>query len=132
MKRLLITLLVVLGLGTTFAFAASPSVYADAKSEICSGIGAATGVDPNNKDGCTPPEKSPTIEGLIKTIVNVLSWIVGVLAVIMIIYAGFQYVTSGGDSGKISNAKNTLIYAIIGIVIVAFSQAIVFFVLSKV
>lgn len=127
MKRLLITLLVVLGLGTTFAFAAAPSAYADAKSEICSGVGAATG-----STGCKPPEKSPTIDGLIKTIVNVLSWVVGVLAVIMIIYAGFQYVTSGGDSGKISNAKNTLIYAIIGIVIVAFSQAIVLFVLSKV
>lgn len=126
MKRFLITLLLVLGIGGTLTFAGSPAVYADAKSEICSGVGAATG-----GAGCATPKDGVTVDSLIKTIVNVLSWVVGVVAVIMIVYAGFQYVSSGGDSGKITNAKNTLIYAIIGLVVVAFSQAIVVFVLTK-
>jgi hypothetical protein len=49
----------------------------------------------------------------------------------MIIYGGFRYITSGGDSGRVGNAKNTLIYAIIGLVIVALAQLIVHFVLNQ-
>jgi hypothetical protein len=67
----------------------------------------------------------------IKTIVNILSTIVGIAAVIMIVVGGFRYVTSGGDSGNISSAKNTIIYAIVGLIIVALAQAIVRFILGE-
>jgi hypothetical protein len=50
----------------------------------------------------------------------------------MIIIGGFQYITSSGDSGKVGTAKNTILYAIIGLVIVALAQFIVRFVLSRV
>jgi len=102
------------------------ALAASAKDEICAGVGAAAG-----GSGCTTPAGSPTTTSLINTIVNILSIIVGVLAVIMIIFAGFQYVTSGGDSGKLASAKNTLIYAIVGIIIVAFAQTIVKFVINE-
>lgn len=69
---------------------------------------------------------------LVAQIVNIFSVLVGIVAVIMIIYGGFRYVTSGGDSGRITGAKNTLLYAIIGLVIVALAQVIVKFVLAKV
>ena len=72
------------------------------------------------------------VNSLITTIVNIFSIIVGIVSVIMIIYGGFRYVTSGGDSGNVSNAKNTIIYAIIGLVVVALAQFIVQFVLDKV
>ena len=65
-----------------------------------------------------------------KTAVNVMSLIVGVLAVLMIVYGGLRYVTSGGSSEGVGNAKNVIIYAIIGLVIVALAQAIVHFVLN--
>ncbi len=52
-------------------------------------------------------------------IVSIFSIIIGITAVLMIIYGGFRYITSGGDSGKVGNAKNTLIYAIIGLIVVA-------------
>lgn len=71
------------------------------------------------------------IDSVITTVVEVLSVIVGVLAVIMIIISGFKYVTSGGDAQKVASAKSTLIYAIIGIVIVVLAQVIVRFVLSS-
>ena len=64
--------------------------------------------------------------------VNLLSIIVGVVAVIMIVFGGFKYITSGGDSNNVSSAKNTLIYDIVGLVIVALAQVIVRFVLSNV
>lgn len=66
-----------------------------------------------------------------KEIVTLFSIIVGVVSIIMIIYGGFRYITSGGDSGRIGNAKNTLIYAVVGLVIVALAQLIVHFVLSQ-
>lgn len=71
------------------------------------------------------------ITNVIKLIVNIFSIVVGFLAVIMIIWGGLRYITSGGDSGKITTAKNTIIYALIGLVIVALAQFIVRFVLSK-
>src|SRR4051812_9502310 len=43
-------------------------------------------------------------------VVNIISLVIGVIAIIMIIYGGFRYITSGGDSGRVGNAKNTLIY----------------------
>jgi hypothetical protein len=68
---------------------------------------------------------------LASQIVNIFSIIVGAVAVIMIIYGGFRYITSGGDSNAVGGAKNTLIYAIIGLVIVALAQVIVHFVLNQ-
>ena len=50
----------------------------------------------------------------------------------LIIYGGFKYISSGGDSGKVTEAKNTIIYAVIGLVVVALAQFIVQFVLNKV
>ncbi len=68
---------------------------------------------------------------IVRTIVNLFSLIVGIIAVIMIVYGGFKYITSGGDSGNVTGAKNTILYAIIGLVIVALAQFIVRFVLGK-
>jgi uncharacterized membrane protein YuzA (DUF378 family) len=64
--------------------------------------------------------------------VNIFSLIVGIVAVIMIIVGGLKYITSGGDSNNVSSAKSTIIYAIIGLVVVALAQFIVQFVLNKV
>ncbi|MGC1176502.1 MAG: pilin [Candidatus Saccharimonadales bacterium] len=70
--------------------------------------------------------------GIASKIVNVFSVIVGIVAVLMIIYGGFRYITSGGDSGNVGNAKNTLIYAIVGLIIVALAQFLVHYVLNTV
>ncbi|MFA5004361.1 MAG: pilin [Candidatus Saccharimonadales bacterium] len=96
--------------------AASPS------SDVCSAIGS--GADCKTSNG-------PSLTNVVRTVINVLSTIIGVVAVIMIIVAGLRYVTSGGDSNGVSGAKNTLIYAIVGLVIVAMAQFIVQFVLQK-
>lgn len=82
-------------------------------------------------DGTLESETNSTVNKTITFIINLFSVIVGVVAVIMIIYAGFKYITSGGDSGKVTSAKNTIVYAAIGLVIVALAQFIVKFVLGK-
>jgi cytochrome bd-type quinol oxidase subunit 2 len=76
-------------------------------------------------------EQGTGINGLVKTIINVLSIIVGLVAVIMIIIGGFRYITSAGNPEQAKTARNTILYAIIGLVIVALAQIIVRFVLTK-
>ncbi len=80
---------------------------------------------------CKTDAGAKNVDGLIKDVINFFSAFVGIIAVIMIVYGGFKYITSGGDSGNITGAKNTIIYAIIGLVIVAMAQFIVQFVLEK-
>ena len=103
------------------------STSSAAKDEICAGVGAASGTG-----GCTTKEGEPTVDSVINTVVNILSLIVGIVAVIMVIYSGFKYVTSGGDSSKISSAKTTLIYALVGIAVAALARPLVQYVLTKV
>jgi uncharacterized membrane protein len=94
------------------------------KSDVCNALGSGAGCT-------TQPKNGVNINNVITIVINLMSALVGVVAVIMIIVAGFKYVTSGGDSSSVASAKNTLIYAIVGLVVVALSQIIVKFVLQK-
>jgi Type IV secretion system pilin len=69
------------------------------------------------------------IEVVFNNIVNILSIVVGAVAVIVVVYSGFRYITSGGDSNKVSAAKNTLIYALVGVAVAALAQTLIHFVL---
>ena len=71
------------------------------------------------------------VNDLVSAAVRILSYVAGVAAIIMIIFSAFRYITSGGDSNKVGAAKNTLIYAIIGLIIVALAQIIVSFVINQ-
>jgi hypothetical protein len=68
--------------------------------------------------------------GQIKIVVNILLFILGAIAVIMIVVGGIRYTTSGGDSSGITGAKNTILYAVIGLVVAVMAYAIVNFVLG--
>ena len=87
----------------------------------------------DNPTSCTGGnDATAKLNNLIHTVINLLSVIVGVVAVIMIIVGGFRYITSGGSDTGVTGAKNTILYAIIGLIIVALAQILVRFVLSKV
>ena len=79
-------------------------------------------------DGCPTDLFGDT--GVFKQITNIVLYIVGIIAVIMLIIGGIKYVVSGGDSKKVTDAKNTVLYAIIGLVIAFLAFAIVNFVIS--
>lgn len=78
-------------------------------------------------DGC--PKDLFGDAGVFKQITNTVLYIVGIIAVIMLIVGGIKYVVSGGDSKKVTDAKNTILYAIIGLVICVLAFAIVNFVI---
>ena len=113
------------------------SVYAlnaNVTDSLCKGTNIATETNGYSTDGCAKSGvggSSDKLYALARQIVNIFSVIVGIIAVIMIIYGGFKYITSGGDSGNVTGAKNTLIYAIVGLIIVALAQFIVRFVLGQ-
>lgn len=96
---------------------------------LCSGANLdATGTQ------TTCDDKNATVGGFQETlanIINIISIAVGVVAVIMIIFGGFKYITSGGASEKVTGAKNTILYGLIGLIIVALAQIIVKFVLNQ-
>ena len=102
------------------------SVSAAAKDDVCAGIGSfeAGGSKCNDNEG-------PSVNKIIKVVINIISVIAGVIAVIMIIVAGLKYITSSGDPNNITSAKNTLLYAIVGLVVVAVAQVVVNYVLTK-
>ena len=63
---------------------------------------------------------------------NTLLYAIGIVAVVMLVYGGFRYIISGGDSKKVTDAKNTILYAIIGLIIALLSYAIINFVINAV
>ena len=79
-------------------------------------------------DGCPADLFGDT--GVFKQVTNTILYIVGIIAVIMLIIGGIKYVISGGDAKKVTDAKNTVLYAIIGLVISFLAFAIVNFVIS--
>ena len=69
--------------------------------------------------------------GIFKTITNVLLFIIGAISVIMLIIGGIRYTISGGDSSAVTSAKNTILYAVVGIIVALLAYAIVNFVLGS-
>lgn len=70
--------------------------------------------------------------GVFSRLTSTVLLIVGLISVIMLVYGGLRYILSGGDSKKVTDAKNTILYAIIGLIISLLAYAIVKFVLNSV
>lgn len=105
------------------------TVSAQSKADICQGIGLTAGTNSND---CKDPSGSPDVNSTIRTVINLLSLVVGVVAVIMVIVGGLKYILSSGDSNSINSAKNTVLFALVGLAIVALAQVIVRFVVNRV
>lgn len=117
------TLLLLFAAAPALASAASCSNNTSStKSAITSGADCASGNSDNNPQ---------SLDTTAKSILNLLSTIVGVAAVFMIIFSGLRYITSGGDAEKVKTAKRTLLYALVGLAIVALTQTIVHLVLTE-
>jgi hypothetical protein len=99
--------------------------------DLCSGSNLKTEAG-GDVSSCDDGDSNGNIDTILRKVIQIFSVIVGFVAVIMIIVGGIKYITSGGDSGNISGAKNTIIYAVIGLIIVALAQVLVHYVLKNV
>ncbi|MBQ3326037.1 hypothetical protein IJG79_02755 [Candidatus Saccharibacteria bacterium] len=93
-------------------------------------LNAREGAEAARADGMPADLIGPN--GVFTQITNTVLYVVGVISVIMLIYGGLRYVISGGDSKKVTDAKNTILYAIIGLIISILAFAIVNFVINAV
>jgi hypothetical protein len=116
-KLLVLTFAMLIGVA---AMMPGHSASADAKGEILKGY--------NEVGGST---ETRTVQSSVKTIVNVMLYIIGALSVIMIVVGGIKYTISAGDSSKVTSAKNTIMYAVVGLAVALFAYAIVNFVLKS-
>ena len=79
----------------------------------------------------TGGDSSKSLDSTVKNIINGVLYVVGILAVVMVIIGGVKYTTSGGDQNAVTSAKNTILYGIVGLVIAILAYAIVNFVIGK-
>lgn len=132
MTRRIISLLSLTLLVSTILFLVHPPTPVAAYNpfqKACGGGGGGSFVcSTNGKDPVTGKEQ----EGVLIKATRLLAIVVGVAAVIMIIVAGLQYILSSGDPSRTAQAKNTIIYALVGLVIAAFAPWIIGFIVSKI
>ena len=128
MKRIFIYVMLSIGLLSPTMTLVAPPAYASTKEELkkgaCLGDAAC--------EASTSASTKSSVDNIINTIINVFSWVVGLVAVIMVIFGGFRYVTAAGDTTKTKSARDTILYALIGLLIVALAQTIVKYVISLV
>ena len=126
MKRLLGVIL----LGFTVMVGLTAPVYADEFSKIC------------DSDKLDPQVKADVCEGVmgddrslmdvVVAVINVAVGVIGLMAVIVIIFAGQRYITATGDPGKLKMAKDMIIWGLVGLILAMLSYAIVNFIVAAV
>ena len=120
-KLIIVALAVSLGIsGAILAPTATYAACTSAADCVQDGADKAGGKSSNTAD---PKE-------IIQTIVRILLFLIGAVSVIMIIIGGFRYVISQGDSGAVTSAKNTILYAVIGLVVAILAYAVIHYVIG--
>lgn len=126
MKRLLLSLALLVGL-LSVPLASTASAQ-DIFGGACDGAG-------KNSSVCQSRDEGNPIAGkngvLVKT-TRIVAFIAGIAAVIIIIIGGLMYITSNGDSNRVSNGKDMIIYAAVGLVIIVLAQSIVTFIVNRI
>ena len=94
----------------------------DSRGDACNGLSQLGGTSCGGGEG--------GLSQVLSGVVTIISYLAGIIAVIMIIISGIRYTTSGGDSAKVGAAKTALVYALIGIAIAGLAQVLVHFVIG--
>lgn len=127
MQKLSKTLLLVPALVLGLSFATPAVVSAAACDDATGGISGGA-------DCAKPTDAAEDLFGensIFQIVTNILLFLIGAISVIMLIIGGIRYVVSGGDQNAITSAKNTILYAIIGIVVAFLAFAAVRFVTDQ-
>lgn len=118
-KQFIIALALIAGLGATVLPA--PAVGAVNVFDQCGSNADAAVCKAQNEDNAT---------SMIKIVINILLYIIGIIAVIMIVVGGIRYTVSNGNASSTKEAKDTILYAVIGLIVAMMAYAIVNFVVG--
>ena len=103
--------------------------YAQVLNKTCEGVSNSSICEPTSSGVGGNDIYGP--DGVLTKVANVLSIVLGVISVFVVMVGGIKYVLSGGDPSKTNNARSTILYAIIGLVVAALAQALILLVLNK-
>lgn len=105
-------------------------IYQTGNTEIAGAVNSeiTSGMNATSAGTSTPTDANVVI----KNVTNIMFFIIGAVSVIMLIYGGIRYTTSGGNANSVTAAKNTVIYSIVGLVISILAYAIVNFVVTNI
>lgn len=124
MKKTVVSIAIAIYAAFGLATLSTVSLSSNVSAQVSDGIGAATTSEMEGR-------KIDGDSGLVKSVVNILLWVIGILSIIMIIFSGIRYVTSAGDASKTKAAQNTLIYSVVGLIVAIMAWAIVDLVVNK-
>jgi len=129
LSTLLATLALLVGISAPLILAAPAG--ASNSSALCEGSGGTWKADSKAPNGgsCSSTD-GRTVAGTIQQLTDVLIFLIGAIAVVMIIIGGLRYVTSSGDQAGLTSAKNTVLYSVIGLVVAFMAYAIVHFIFA--
>lgn len=127
MRKLLLALLALSAVMFASPAYASQHLPLDA---ICRTTPEATVCKENTKE-TTDSNRLYGRNGILTKVMRILSTVVGIVSIFVIIIAGVTFMTSGGDSTKVNKARESIMYAAIGLALVAFAQSVIIFVLNK-
>lgn len=119
MKKIQLAVLSLLAISSITVAAAAPSYALDI-------WGGCT----DQKSDAVCKAQGDNVTPIFQNILSLLLYLIGAIAVIMIVIGGIKYVTSNGDSNAIQSAKNTIFYSVIGLVVAILGQAIILFVVK--
>ena len=104
-------------------------IYQTGNTEIAGAINSeiTSGMNATSAGTSTPTDANVVI----KNVTNIMFFIIGAVSVIMLIYGGIRYTTSGGNANSVTAAKNTIMYSIVGLVIAILAFAVVQFVVNQ-
>jgi phosphotransferase system glucose/maltose/N-acetylglucosamine-specific IIC component len=131
MKKLLASIFVSLSMLLPIAVAGSASAAVNIVPQCGSTLNSTNTSFCSDVTSAKRGTASDPVINIIRVVIEIISYITGIAAMILIIISAIKFVTSGGDSQKVSSARGSLINALIGIVITIVAQAIVVFVLNN-
>lgn len=130
-KKAILPLLAVPALALSVAGVFAPTANAADDLTLSGGANTAKGSDQVSCLFGTTAEGCEGNTGIFRTIVNVVLFLIGAISVIMLVIGGIKYTVSNGDSNAVTSAKNTIMYAIVGLIIAILAFAVVNFVIAN-
>lgn len=128
-RSLLISILAIFSFAPMLAPAIASAATDSADNLACGVEGDLAGTTDCSSADTVNADSS--INSIIETALRIFQIVVGIVSVVMIVMGGLRYITSGGETTAVGTAKNTILYALVGIVVVALAEIIIQFVLNR-
>lgn len=111
-------------------FVVTAAVFSTANSPISMAASGIPACDAGS-NAAICKTNSNLLGGVLKNVINIMLYLAGIIAVIMVVIGGLRYITSDGDPQKANQAKNTILYALIGVTVAVLAFSIVNFVIAQ-